>query len=322
MNPAASSVKNRFRSRLLAFALGLSVSVSARAASRELSLPECLASPGMLVQVPLVLDNAAGLASLRVVLNFSPQLLELQGIAPGPLGNGFELSQSAADGVIQLLFTRDTNLTAGAGRLAVLTFKVNAGAEADAFSRLTVAEFQVGDESGVLDVGAIGPVTTVSGRVTVNSSLYLDADHDGLPDRWETSHGLSMLDASALDDPDKDGLTNLAEYALGLDPLQAGQATLLPRQGTVQLGGVRYLTLSFRRLIAPPPDLAYHVEESLDLINWSPLDPATYQVSPPVDQGDGTESLTVQGTIPLSGPEAERRGFMHLRINNGVPASE
>jgi len=49
-----------------------------------------------------------------------------------------------------------------------------------------------------------------------------DTDGDGLPDRWETGHGLSPTDPTgdngADGDPDSDGLTNAQEYAHGADP--------------------------------------------------------------------------------------------------------
>jgi hypothetical protein len=271
------------------------------------------------VQVPLVLSDAAGLASVRATLNFDSQLLQLEGISAGPLGAQFELTPSATDGVVQLLFTRDTNLATGSGRLAILRFRVHLGAEAEAFSSLAVAEFQIGDESGVLAPDVSAPLLTQNGRVTVSSSLFLDNDADGLPDRWETDQGLSMLDPDALGDPDGDGVLNLAEYAQGLNPLRGDQASLLPLVATAESGPSRFLSLSFRRLLSPPPGLTYSVEESSDLTTWTPLDSAEHQIGPSAPQGDGTELVTIKGTVPLAGPGAQPKAFLHLRIDRASP---
>jgi pectate lyase len=46
-----------------------------------------------------------------------------------------------------------------------------------------------------------------------------DSDHDGMPDDWETTHGLNPNDPSnAQADPDEDGYTNLEEFLNGTDP--------------------------------------------------------------------------------------------------------
>jgi len=50
---------------------------------------------------------------------------------------------------------------------------------------------------------------------------FLDSDHDGMPDAWETRHGLNPHDpADAAKDKDGDGYTNLEEYINGTNPNQ------------------------------------------------------------------------------------------------------
>jgi hypothetical protein len=45
-----------------------------------------------------------------------------------------------------------------------------------------------------------------------------DRDNDGMPDAWETAHGLIVGVNDAALDPDQDGLNNLQEYLAGTDP--------------------------------------------------------------------------------------------------------
>jgi hypothetical protein len=57
-------------------------------------------------------------------------------------------------------------------------------------------------------------------RVDLQVSLaVIDTDGDGLPDAWETQHGLDPNNpADALLDADSDGMSNLEEYLAGTDP--------------------------------------------------------------------------------------------------------
>jgi pectate lyase len=50
-------------------------------------------------------------------------------------------------------------------------------------------------------------------------TAYPDADEDGMPDGWETTHGLDPANADDRnDDPDQDGYTNLEEFLNGTLP--------------------------------------------------------------------------------------------------------
>ncbi len=61
--------------------------------------------------------------------------------------------------------------------------------------------------------------TTAAVLVPAGSLRPDDADSDGIPDTWESAHGLDPLDpADAALEPDGDGLTALAKYQLGLTP--------------------------------------------------------------------------------------------------------
>src|SRR6185503_10952838 len=60
-----------------------------------------------------------------------------------------------------------------------------------------------------------GPAAYAGGRVFVGP----DIDGDGMPDLWESSHGLDPANpADAALDPDADGLVNLRELEAATDP--------------------------------------------------------------------------------------------------------
>ena len=57
---------------------------------------------------------------------------------------------------------------------------------------------------------------------TVSLQVVPDTDGDGIPDAYETAHGLDPLNPlDATLDADGDGLNNLAEYRAGTDPRSA-----------------------------------------------------------------------------------------------------
>ena len=56
-------------------------------------------------------------------------------------------------------------------------------------------------------------------RFTVRPIAAADSDLDGMPDDWETDHGLDpLVSRDALENPDGDLYSNLEEYRLDLDP--------------------------------------------------------------------------------------------------------
>ena len=124
---------------------------------------------------------------------------------------------------------------------------------------------------------------------------------------WAAANGVS--DGIGTADDDGDGLANLAEFALGFDPKTPSvQATVSGTQNYV-VNGVPgdYLTLTFTRPMGRD-DIAYGVEASSDLtVAWV----AAIPVGTPVNNGNGTETLTYRHAIPQAG---QAQQYMRLRI--------
>lgn len=89
---------------------------------------------------------------------------------------------------------------------------------------------------------AYGKNATFLGSSTVNLTTTAadggaDTDGDGLPDVWETQHGLNPFAPDSGEDADRDGRTNLEEYLAGTDPWDA--ASVLQLSAALDASGVR-----------------------------------------------------------------------------------
>lgn len=174
----------------------VALSTGARAATRNFALPHYLANPGGIVEVPLTLDNASGLAAIRVQINFDPEVLNLQSVSAGALGKAFELSHGKGEGFVQLLLVRAGSLAGGSGRLAVLKFRANPGAQAKAYSDLAIADIRLSDSSGVINLRQKDSLSLTNGQVAVTLNPNIDNGGSGPSEWWKDLHALSGLSLS------------------------------------------------------------------------------------------------------------------------------
>ena len=290
------------------------VPVGARAESRNLSMPAYLANPGGFLHVPLLLDNAAGLAAIQVQINFDPEVVALQSVAAGPLGEAFEMSQGDGDGFVQLVFFRGDELAGGSGRLAVLRFRANPGAVTDLFSELTIADLVISDASGVIDLRQKDALATHNGQVTVSPQAHIDNTGSGLPDWWEDKHGLDPFIDSRHLDLDGDGHPNLLEYAFGGNPTVADAHARRLRTGIHEADGGQFPIVGFHRRTGDAL-LRLRVQQSTDLVGWNDLDLAEQTLGTPQNMDDGTEFVNVLGTIPLTGEDAAPGVFLRVAVD-------
>lgn len=87
------------------------------------------------------------------------------------------------------------------------------------------------------------------GRANRADSSFTDADHDGLPDAWEATHGFNPGNAADADsDTDGDGFTAWQEYQMGTSPSDAASTLVAPKlvssPASQSIGSGKTLTLS------------------------------------------------------------------------------
>jgi hypothetical protein len=291
----------------------LALAQALRAEPRKLSIPGYLANPGGFIQVPLMLDNAAGLAAVQVQINFDPEVVKLQSVSSGPLGQAFEMSQGDGDGFVQLTFFRGEALAGGSGRLAVLRFRANPGTVTDLFSELTIADLVLSDGSGVIDLRQKDSLVTQNGQVKVSPLQNIDNTGSGLPDWWEDQHGLDPFVNNLLLDPENDGLPNLLEYAFGGNPKVSDAHARGVRAGRHAVNREDFLSLAFYRRLGDA-SLHFRLQESSNLGQWTDLNLEQRIIGTPQNMGDGTEFVEVRGTLPMNGPAAAPKGFLRVAV--------
>lgn len=121
----------------------------------------------------------------------------------------------------------------------------------------------------------------------------------------------TTTDRDPATDFDRDSLPNLLEFAFGLSPSQHDAPRPFALSTHADPSGT-FLQIQYRRLpngTQPNPDglygyeaagLRYTLQASSDLQNWDATATLFQHVGSPIDNGDGTESVTVRFVTPLS----------------------
>ena len=187
------------------------------ASALQLSMPKYLVHSGGSVLIPIELDDATGLASIDLQINFNPEYLILDDVVAGQLGEQFTMIHSEDNGILKFSFVRGANLVSGTGRLAVLNFRMKAGAPMGLTSPVAIATYSLGNSSGVVALQRKDSILVNNGQIEVSNSTDIDNFGNGLPDWWEEQYGLDLFSMSSMD-ADKDGMDALSEFIAGTNP--------------------------------------------------------------------------------------------------------
>lgn len=156
--------------RLSVFAVSL-VMAAFTVNAYQVSVGTYVSNSGKTVTVPVVLDNAAGLSYASATLTYDPQVLVVTKAEAGSLKDLMPDDFVAADTngtiVVSIFGVPGENVTTNAGgSIASITFAVREGTEGQ-FSDIAVAEVELGEKTGVLDVAVVSPIVRVNGMIRV-----------------------------------------------------------------------------------------------------------------------------------------------------------
>ncbi len=184
---------HRLRNMGARLGLGLVLLLLSSSHAYEIRVPESGGQAETIVQVPVILDDATEVASVKVQVNYNAQLLTLLSVTnpAGTLGEAFSMQYENDGDSATLILYREDHLVSGSGVLAYLQFLINTGAEVGAYSELVVADLGLGNEQGK-DLGWSSVLTPSNSRVWVVMSSSIDSDGDGLSDYEEQSYNGSL----------------------------------------------------------------------------------------------------------------------------------
>jgi hypothetical protein len=219
-----------------------------------LSLGGASFSNGVTFTFPAGFTLAAGARTL-VVSNLAafqlryPGLTNIAGVYTGHLDNsGEEVTLLDGAGEVVLDFTYDP---AWQPLAATGGYSLTAASETQDYTAWNSA-------AGWKPSGKLGGTP---GAVDMD----FDTDGDGLPDLWESQHGLDPRNPTdAAKDSDGDGVSNLAEYQAGTDPQDPRSYF---RIDSIARAGNGDMHIVF----TAAANRSYAVQRSSNLVAWSPV---------------------------------------------------
>ncbi|MCX7891791.1 MAG: Ig-like domain-containing protein [Burkholderiales bacterium] len=144
-------------------------SYSSGGPARQASVaPGISGTPGSVVTVPVLLDDATGLESAQLRVAFDPDALELIGVRRGTVAADFQwFVQRPEAGVAYVDMSRLSAVTGGSGTLVEIDFVINEGAPAEIPVDLQWVRLNEGYFATTATGGSIGAMAPVAPRLSM-----------------------------------------------------------------------------------------------------------------------------------------------------------
>ena len=140
------------------------------ASAYQVSVGAYVSNSGKTVTVPVVLDSAAGLSYASATLTYDPQVLVVTKAEAGSLkslmAEDFVATDTNGTLTVSIFGSTKENVASGSGSIANVTFAVREGTQG-LYSDIAVTDVELGEKTGVKDVTAGNPVSTLNGMVRV-----------------------------------------------------------------------------------------------------------------------------------------------------------
>ena len=242
------------------------------------------------VIVSLTAPNYLGSASATMVIEKITQTINFPPLADFPLdGVSLNLSASSSSG-LPVSFS----LLNGSANLAGNAITPSSS------GIITIRASQTGDSFFL-------PANNIERTVTVtrsyNNSLWRKTS-------FSSTQLLDELISGDQADPDGDDFSNLIEYATKTNPLVSNRASPPVIVSKVAHADQFYQALSYRRRVANL-EIEMNAEISQNLATWNQDSPHTILLNTPVNNGDGTETVSYRSTQPFGILNKE---FLRLRV--------